>query len=134
MFDFYGKMRITDLKVSNQKMNETIDLSLPIENYFKYIDECIHYVDDGKNPITAAQVIQKAHHTVLASGIYIDDWKVWRKSTLTNKHGLGSRMFLRTNTTTSNSRRSWVQVRRYITAQTLWSQTIGCNCRSETQV
>ena len=56
-------------------MNEPIDLYLPIDKYFKKTDDCVQFVDNGKTPYTAAQVIQKANHAVLASGTYTDSCK-----------------------------------------------------------
>ena len=40
-----------------------------------------------------SQVIHKLYHTVLASGIYMDACKEWRKIPQTNERGLGSRSF-----------------------------------------
>ena len=53
-------------------MNNLIDLSLTIDKYFKRIDDYVQFVNNSKTPYTAEQFIQKSHHPVLASGIYID--------------------------------------------------------------
>ena len=53
-------------------MNNPIDSSLPTENCFKRINELIHYTGNDMTLYTAAQVIQKAQHAVLASGMYIN--------------------------------------------------------------
>ena len=74
-------------------MNNTIDSLLPIEKYFEGINYCIQYGNDGNMMYMAAQVIQKDHHAVLASGIYIHECKEWRKTPKTDKRGLGSRSF-----------------------------------------
>ena len=56
-------------------MNKTIDLYFLIDKYFEQIDECVQFVNNIKTPYTEAQVIQKAHHMVLPSGIYVDACK-----------------------------------------------------------
>ena len=53
-------------------MNETIDSSFPIDKYFDRINDWFQFANDDNTPYTAAQFIHKAHHVVLASGIYID--------------------------------------------------------------
>ena len=56
-------------------MNELIDLYLPIDKYFEYVDNFIQCADDGNMTYTTEQVIQKAHQSVLASVIYVDTLK-----------------------------------------------------------
>ena len=81
-------------------MNEPIQLPLPIDKYFEKINECMQFANDSKTRCTSEQVIQKYHHEVLVSGIYVDACNELRKITQSNKCVLGSINFLRTNTTT----------------------------------
>ena len=53
----------------------------------------MQFTNDGKTPYTSAKFIQKAHHEVLASGIYDDACKYLRKIPRENKRGLDSRFF-----------------------------------------
>ena len=60
------------LKYNNQEIKYLIDASLPINKYFKLVNNCIQYVNDGKMPYFAAQVIHKGNRAVLESGFYVD--------------------------------------------------------------
>ena len=51
-----------DIEYNNQKMNDTIDLSLTINNLFEKIDDCVQFSDYGRDPYTKEQLIHKAHH------------------------------------------------------------------------
>ena len=76
-----------DPEANNQRMNDPIDLSMPINKYFERIDKCIQYVDGSKIYYTAAQVFQKYHHAVLALVLYVRACRELRKNT-TNKQML----------------------------------------------
>ena len=75
----YVKIKTSDLEAKNQRMNKTMDSLLPIDKYFKVIGECLKYKVNRKTSYTMAQVIQKSHHAVLASALYIHLCKEWRK-------------------------------------------------------
>ena len=81
LLDIYGKIMTSDLEANNQKMNEPIDSSLLIDKYFEHIYDCVQFNDDGNIIYMEAQVTPKSHHKVLASGIYVDACKKWRKKT-----------------------------------------------------
>ena len=52
---------------------------MPINKYFEQIDDCIQYEDDDNQPLTAAQIIDNAYNTVLATGLYTEPIKAWHK-------------------------------------------------------
>ena len=98
----YRKFITAYPKANNQQMNEPIDSSLPIDKYFERIDDFIQYANARNTPYKLAQVIQKAHHKVLVSGIYVDAYKEWKRILQTNKQTwIGLNIFLRMNNTTS---------------------------------
>ena len=78
----------------NKRMNRLIDSSLLIGKYFEKIDDCLQFTDDGKTLYMEAQVIKKAHHAVLASGIYVDTCKEWRKKSAIKQMWIRFRIFL----------------------------------------
>ena len=71
----YGKITNADLKTNNQRMNQRIDLFLTIDKYYKRIDDCIEYANDGKTPFMTSQVFQKAYWVDLAFVIYVSAYK-----------------------------------------------------------
>ena len=44
----YGKVTEMDLKENHKRFDEALDNTIPIDKYFKQIDYCIQYADDGK--------------------------------------------------------------------------------------
>ena len=60
-------------------MNKPIEFSLPINKYLDQVDDCVKFTNNENTPYMAAQLVQKAHHAVLASGVYIDACKECRK-------------------------------------------------------
>ena len=54
----------------------------------------MHFSNHGKMPYTAEKVFQKAHHTVLAFGVYVDACKKWGKNPTFEKRGLDSIFFV----------------------------------------
>ena len=122
MLNLYSNITNQDLKANNQQINDPIDSSLPIENYFARVDNCIQYVGDFKMHYLVAQVIQKAHPIVLVSGLYFYAWNERREKPVNKQTYIEFNIFLQMNIMTSSSPRSWSQDRRNITARTLWSQ------------
>ena len=72
---WHRKITTAYLQMKNIRMNELIDSSLPINKYFKWVDNCIKYADNGRTPYTTTQVIQKAHNSVFAPGLYTNAFK-----------------------------------------------------------
>ena len=59
-------------------MNELINSSILIKNYFEEFNDCIQYVYNIKTPYTVTKVFHKEHHEVLAADLYVDAYKEWR--------------------------------------------------------
>ena len=77
----YRKITAADLDMNRKTMSEPYDPSLPIDVFFKRIDDAIQYADDGKVPFTKPQILQMVYHAVSASGMFQDACKEWRKRT-----------------------------------------------------
>ena len=74
LLDQYIKIMTLDLEDNNHWMNKPIDSSLPINKYFGIINDYMQFNANSKTPYMVAQVFQKYHHVVLASGIHVDAW------------------------------------------------------------
>ena len=59
-------------------MNEPIDVTLPIDAYFKRIEDCIQLAGDANTPFSNQQVLQTTYFAVQATGLYKDGLKEWR--------------------------------------------------------
>ena len=50
-----------------------------MNKYSDIVDDWTQYADDRKTLYTSEQVLQKSHHAVLASGLYVDACNEWGK-------------------------------------------------------
>ena len=75
----YGKITPGDLNRNNQRMAEPMDPSVPIDLFFKRIDECIELAADAENPYSEKQVLQSAFFAISASGLYTEACRKWKR-------------------------------------------------------
>ena len=64
LMDRYGKIIETDIQENQERLDKSLDTTMPTEKYFEQIDDCIQYVDDGNQPYTAYRIIKNAYNTV----------------------------------------------------------------------
>jgi uncharacterized protein (DUF433 family) len=85
LLDRYGKITPADIAACKTEMIAPIDSTQPIDLYFKRIDDCIQYADDGQVPFTNDQILQTTYHAVSTSGYYTEACKEWRRRPLLQK-------------------------------------------------
>lgn len=79
LMDRYGKITVGDLKANKERMEEPIDPSLPIDMYFKRIDDAVQYAADADTPYSAKQILQTAMHAMLSTGDYMEACTKWEE-------------------------------------------------------
>ena len=55
-----------------------MDLSVPIDIYFKKIDPCVQFATDAETVYMPEQILQMAYYIVSSSNLYTDACKEWR--------------------------------------------------------
>ena len=60
-------------------MSEPFDVSLPVETFFRRIEECVDFAAAGNIPFSPQQVVNQAFYTVQKSGFFTDDCKEWKR-------------------------------------------------------
>ena len=75
LMDRYGN--ITYIHIKNNK--KSIDISQPINVYFKQIEDPVQFVDNGKMMYTTKHILQMVCHSTLATVLYSDKMKAWRQ-------------------------------------------------------
>jgi len=60
----YGKITIVDLMTNRRKMDEPLDPSVPIDVYFKRIDECVQFATDAETAYTPEQILQTVYYAI----------------------------------------------------------------------
>ena len=78
LLERYGNITAADLQANKDAMDEPIDVSLPIDAYFKRIEDCIQLAGDANTPFSNQQVLQTTYFAVQATGLYKDGLKEWR--------------------------------------------------------
>ena len=79
LMERYGVITTDDLELNKRNMDEAFDSTIPIEAYFKNIDDAVKYADDAGTPFSKQQILQTAYHAISASGLYKEACKQWRK-------------------------------------------------------
>ena len=78
LLERYGNITAADLQVNKDSMDEPIDVTIPIDAYFKRIEDCMQLAGDADTPFSSEQVLQTAYYAVQATGLYKDGLKEWR--------------------------------------------------------
>jgi hypothetical protein len=85
LLDRYGKITPADIAECKSRMNDPIDPTQPIDQYFRKIDDCVQYAADGQVAFTPDQILQTSYHAVSTSGHYNDACKEWRRKAAIDK-------------------------------------------------
>ena len=78
LLERYGNITAADLQANKDLMDEPIDVTIPIDAYFKRIEDCIHLAGDANTPFSTEQVFQTTYFAIQATGLYKDGLKEWR--------------------------------------------------------
>ena len=82
----YKKIIEAYFKDNHNIFDEALYTTMPIDNYFDIIDNLIQYAGDGKQPYTPTQIINNAYNRMLATDIYMEPNKMWRKKPASEKN------------------------------------------------
>ena len=77
LFRRYGRITPSEIKRNFIALNDPFDANLPIDVYFKRVEECILYADAGKAPFSPEQIVVLVYNTLHASGVMEDACKAW---------------------------------------------------------
>ena len=58
-------------------MAEPLDVNLPIETFFRRIEELVGFAAHGRTPFSPEQVVSSAFYTLKKSGIFNEDSREW---------------------------------------------------------
>ena len=60
-------------------MSEAFDPNLPIESFFRRIEECVEFAGAGNTPFPPQQVVTQAFYNIKKSGLFTDDARKWKR-------------------------------------------------------
>ena len=79
LYRTYGHITDVDLHKNQELLNEPFDANLPIESFFKRVEECVDFAAAGHTPFSPQQVVSSASYTLQKSGFSLDDTKLWKR-------------------------------------------------------
>ena len=80
LYTTYGNITDYDLHKNQEILNDDFDPNLPIESYFRRVEDCVEFAAAAKCPFTPDQIVSRAFYTIQKSGFSPDDVKEWRRS------------------------------------------------------
>ena len=75
LFQTYGKITGSDLRLNDQAMNQAYDVNLPIEILFDQIEDGLDFADAGGHPKTPEQIVMTGQQLIQETGMFPDDLK-----------------------------------------------------------
>jgi hypothetical protein len=75
----YARISPSDILANDATFKTAYDPNMPIETLFDQIESAIDYAAAGLTPYTPEQVINNAYQLVYATGMFLDDCKIWKR-------------------------------------------------------
>jgi hypothetical protein len=75
----YARISASDLQDNDVTFKSPYDPNLPIETLFDQIEHGIDYAAAGLSPYSPEQVINNAFQLIYATGMFLDDCKIWKR-------------------------------------------------------
>jgi hypothetical protein len=75
----YARISSSDLQDNDVAFKKPYDPNLPIESLFDQIEDGIDYAAAGLSPYTPAQVTNTAFQLIHATGMFVEDCKIWKR-------------------------------------------------------
>ena len=86
LWDTHGSITHADIMANNSTLT-TNDWRppMPTEGVFTKITCCVDYAAAGSAPISAVMVVQATYNNIKVTGLFTDDYKVWRNKSVAEK-------------------------------------------------
>ena len=85
LYDTYGKITDVDLRRNQEIMEEAFDANLPIETFFRRLEDCADFAAHGRTPFSREQVVSSALYTIQKCGLMHDDVREWKRLPIAQK-------------------------------------------------
>jgi hypothetical protein len=75
----YARISAADLQDNDVALKTAYDPNLPIETLFDQVENAVDFAAAGNTPYSPAQVVAIAYQLIFATGVFLDDCKVWKR-------------------------------------------------------
>lgn len=76
----YARISSSDLQDNDVAFKTPYDANLPIETLFDQIENGVDYAAAGLSPYTPEQVTNNAFQLIHATGMFVEDCKIWKRN------------------------------------------------------
>jgi hypothetical protein len=79
LYDQYVRISAADLQDNDDSFKTAYDPNLPIETLFDQVENAVDFAAAGNTPHFPEQVVATAYQLIFATGLFLDDCKVWKR-------------------------------------------------------
>jgi hypothetical protein len=85
LYSQYAQISATNLQENDAALKTAYDPNLPIETLFGQVEDAVDFAAAGNTPYSPVQVRATAYQLIYATGMFLDDCKVWKCQTTAYK-------------------------------------------------
>ena len=74
-----ANISLADLQKNDSVFRTPFDINQPIETLFDRVENCGDYAAAGNTPYSLEQVLGVAFQLVYQTGLFVDDYKAWKR-------------------------------------------------------
>ena len=79
LYSQYARISAADLQENDVSFKTAYDPNLPIETLFDQVENAVDFAAAANTPYSPEQVVATAYQLVYATGIFLDDCKIWKR-------------------------------------------------------
>jgi hypothetical protein len=79
LYNQYARISAADLQENDVALKTAYDPNLPIETLFDQVENAVDFAAAGNTPYSPEQVVATAYQLVYATGMFLDDCKIWKR-------------------------------------------------------
>jgi hypothetical protein len=79
LYDQYARISAADLQDNDVVFKTTYGPNLPIKTLFDQVENAVDFAAAGNTPYSPEQVVATAYQLIFATGLFLDDCKVWKR-------------------------------------------------------
>jgi hypothetical protein len=79
LYSQYARISAADLQDNDVALKTAYDPNLPIETLFDQVENAVDFAAAANTPYSPAQVVATAYQLVFATGVFLEDCKVWKR-------------------------------------------------------
>jgi hypothetical protein len=79
LYNEYARISAADLQSNDVSFKSAYDPNLPIESLFDQIENAVEFAAAGNTPYSPEQVVATAYQLIYATGMFLDDCKLWKR-------------------------------------------------------